>query len=302
MHYGLDAGGTKIELAVFNSQFEQVKSLRVATPAKHYKQFLRTIKEMVLEADNELSVRGTVGIGLPGVCDIRNQTYLSSNVPCLTGHRLHDDLTTILDRPVAIENDCKCFALSEAVDGSGKDYERVFGAILGTGVGGGLSIGGQLYTGLNHIAGEWGHMALTAPLQKKYNLPVRTCACGLSGCCEHYISGTGLSQLHLHLTEEAVTAQEIVARMEEGCAIAVNTFEVFLDLLAAAMANLVMTYDPDAIVLGGGLSNVNAIYQKLPRILKRHLFRTIVPPVILPPDYGDASGVRGAARLGMALA
>ena len=304
MFYGLDIGGTKIELAAFDQDFKLVKQLRNSTPLKDYPLFLKTITSMVTEFDQVLSCKGSVGIGLPGIRDYQDNTFISVNIPCVIGKALDLDLSTLLDREVLIENDCKCFALSEAVLGSAKSYQNVFGAIIGTGAGGGQVTAGNLHSGVQGFAGEWGHITANAFLIDKYKLPLWPCACGLTGCAEQYVSGSGLQNIYKYLyqlnTNQAlakVSGQQIMALVGERDDTAQQAFAVYLDMLAASLATMHLSYDLDAIVLGGGMSNVTALYEKLPALIAQHLFDRVPVPAIIAPQFGDSSGVRGAALL-----
>lgn len=304
MYYGLDIGGTKIELAAFDQHFNRQKQQRCATPLDDYSLFLDTIQAMVLAFDSEFDCKGSVGLGLPGIRDYQKSTFISVNIPCVIGKALDKDLSSLLGRQVLIENDCKCFALSEAVLGSAKAYQNVFGAIIGTGAGGGLVTQGKLCSGVQGFAGEWGHINVNAYLIGKYQLPLWGCACGLTGCAEQYVSGSGLQNIYRFKYNQLnsaslvkVTGQEIMALVESGDAIAREAFDIYLDMLAASLATMQLSYDLDAIVLGGGMSNVKALYQRLPALIKQHLFDRVPVPDILPPQLGDASGVRGAALL-----
>ncbi|MEH6444224.1 MAG: ROK family protein [Oceanospirillaceae bacterium] len=306
MYYGIDIGGTKIELAAFDQGFKLIKQQRIVTPTQDYQAFLNAVKTIVLEFDNALNCEGAVGIGFPGIRDLSDGTFVCVNIPCVTGKLLDQDLTHLLKRNVLIENDCKCFVLSEAVLGSGKGYQHVFGAIIGTGAGGGLVTKGHLLTGAHGIAGEWGHIGINAYVVDKYKLPVWRCACGLWGCAEQYVSGSGLQNLYRyklesHLKNDArnksLNGQEIMVLVGKQDALAVEVFEMYVDILSSSLATIQLSYDTDAIVLGGGMSNVAALYEKLPGYLAQHMFERAQVPAILAPEFGDASGVRGAALL-----
>lgn len=304
MFYGLDIGGTKIELAAFDHNFNLIEQVRKSTPLDDYPLFLATITEMVNGFDKKLSCKGSVGIGFPGIQDYQDDTFISVNIPCVIGKALDRDLSKLLDREVLVENDCKCFALSEAVLGSAKDYKNVFGAIIGTGAGGGQVSEGQLHSGVRGFAGEWGHITASAFLIDKYKLPLWPCACGLTGCAEQYVSGSGLQNIYRYLYQkstnqslEKVSGQQIMCLVEEKDETAQQAFAMYLDMLAASLATMHLSYDLDAIVLGGGMSNVKALYEKLPALIAQHLFARVPVPAIIAPQLGDSSGVRGAALL-----
>ena len=298
--HGIDIGGSKIELVGFEDQagtLVERHRRRVATPRYDFDEFIQAVAGLVEEADTALGRRAVVGIGLPGIIDTQSGRQLSSNVPALNGRMVQHAIGERLNRPVFIGNDCQCFALSEAQGGAAAGLPSMFGAILGTGAGGGFCVGGVLVAGYNGTAGEWGHWVLPATLLNKYSLPLVPCPCGQTGCLERYVSGSGMTFLHSHLCGEARVAIEIAARAEAGNAAAQRTLDIHLDLLAHALAALVIAYDPHAIVLGGGLPGLPHLYQQLPAAMARHLFKGLRMPPVLPPRFGDAGGARGAALL-----
>ncbi|PKH03177.1 hypothetical protein CXF72_07580 [Psychromonas sp. MB-3u-54] len=297
MRYGLDIGGTKIEIVVFDRDFKVIDTARVATPSDNYPHFIQTICQLVSQRDRQYSCIGSVGIGLPGVQETDTSKQISSNIPCLTGQYVARDLEKELKRKVNIDNDSRCFALCEALTGAGQGNGRVFAAVLGTGVGGGLVLDGKLYRGASGIAGEWGHMPISAHLVNQYGLFVKQCNCGLYGCLEHYISGTGLSNLCQHFLEEDLQAEQLLQRITDKDAQALHVYQVFIDILCSGFANLQLTYDVDIIVLGGGLSNIKRLYADLQQRLPHFLFKGIQAVSIVPAQFGDSSGVRGAALL-----
>lgn len=301
MWYGLDIGGTKIELAVLNSSFELEHSWRVPTPQQSYDDFLQTVLEQIRQADALCAYSGSLGIALPGV--IRSDgTVLSSNVPCLTNQSVAKDLTRLLKRPVAIGNDCRCFALSEAVLGAGQQHNKVLGFILGTGAGGGFCLNGKLYRGASGLAGEYGHQGLAASVIQQFNLPLFPCGCGLTGCNEPYISGTGLARLYQYFSGQSTDTYQWLADYRAEKAAALRTFDAYISALGSVMANQIMSLDPDLIVLGGGLSDIPEILSALPKATQAHLFAGASVPEFSKAQWGAASGVRGAALLGKALA
>lgn len=305
--HGIDIGGTKIELVAYDSAFAAVFRERIATPGDDFAAFMQAIVELVARGDAALgpaslnAAAAPVGIGLPGVIDSATGCQISSNVPALNGRPVADTLQQALQRAVAIGNDCQCFALSEAQGGAADGLPTMFGAIIGTGAGGGYCVGGRLQRGLNGVAGEWGHWTVPAPLLAQYGLPVLDCPCGKKGCLERYVSGPGMSGLHVHFGGDATEPAAIVARANAGDEIAARALAAHLDLLGHAMAGIALTYDPHVIVLGGGLSNLAHLYQRLPAATQRHLFRGVLVPPILPPRFGDAGGARGAALLARQL-
>lgn len=297
MHYGLDIGGTKTEIAIFDEKLEQVDRWRIATPVACYAQFISSLCELVVEADKRSGRQGTLGVGMPGVVDAEGRS-ISANVHCARGAHVAADLQKKLGRPVSIANDTRCFALSEAAGGAGDGYSRIFGAIIGTGAAGGLCINGRLYCSANGIAGEYGHHPLGAPLQQKYQLPILQCGCGLPGCLEKYISGPGLEFLAHFFSGKQTSTYQLMTDYRAGDQAAIKAFDCYIDILGSAFASLVMQYDPDAIVVGGGMSAIDEILAGLPAAMRAHLFNGIHLPAILLAKFGDSSGVRGAAILG----
>jgi N-acetylglucosamine kinase len=300
--HGVDIGGSKIELVAFVEQeaggaLVERHRRRVATPRDDFAAFEQAVVELVAEGDAVLGQAASVGIGLPGIVDVQTGRQLSSNVPALNGRLVAQSLAERLARPVFIGNDCQCFALAEAQGGAAEGLPSMFGAIIGTGAGGGYCIGGRLVTGYNGIAGEWGHTGLPATLLDRHRLPVLDCPCGLRGCLERYVSGTGMAWLHGHLSGETADAAALAARAGQGDALARRTLEVHLDLLAHGLSMIVLAYDPHAIVLGGGLSKLPYLYEQLPAAMSRHLFAGLRLPALRPPRFGDAGGARGAALL-----
>lgn len=296
MIYGLDIGGTKIEITCFDDDLCKLDGERVATPVDDFGEFIDTLVTLIEAADQRHGNRGLIGIGMPGLIDGEGRT-LSANVPCASGKNVSQVLQSRLNRPVTIENDCRLFALSEAHGGAGDGYAHVYGAILGTGAAGGLVVDGKLYRSRQGIAGEYGHHPLPAVLRQKYQLPLLSCGCGLEGCLEPYIAGPGLANLYRQHCDESITVPELVQRWRSGDEAAIATRKIHMDLLGAAFANLVMAHDPDIIVLGGGLSRIEEMYRDLPQAIEHHLFKGFNAPVIAPPKFGDASGARGAALL-----
>lgn len=299
-YHGIDIGGTKIELVAFaedGARLREVHRERIATPGTDFAGFIAAMQDLIARGDAALGMRAPVGIGLPGVIDSETGRQLSSNVPALNGRLVAQSLQDALQRPLAIGNDCQCFALSEAQGGAADGLPTMFGAIIGTGAGGGFCVNGQLMRGLNGIAGEWGHWPLAASLLEQHALPLYQCPCGRRGCLERYVSGPGMSRMHQHFSGADETPLSIVARAQGGNADAQHTLDVHTDLLGHALATLVITLDPHAIVLGGGLSQLAHLYQKLPATIDRHLFPGVRTPPVLPPTFGDAGGARGAALL-----
>ncbi|MCW8863507.1 MAG: ROK family protein [Colwellia sp.] len=295
--YGLDIGGTKIEIGLFDNDLKLIDSWRVSTPTQDYNEFLNAIAALISEADKRSGQQGTIGIGMPGILD-KNARVKSANVGCATGKPIVADLEKLLGRSVAVANDCRLFALSESCGGAGDNKPIVYGAIIGTGAGGGLCINGQLYQSGNNIAGEYGHMPASGHLIQKYNLPTRQCGCGLVGCSEVYIAGPGLGWLYNHFGSGSQSTTKFVSDLRDKDPIAVKTFDCYMAFLGSAFSTLVLSYDPDIIVVGGGLSKIDEIITALPNAINNHLFDGVESPLILRAVFGDSSGVRGAAILG----
>ncbi|MYM23810.1 ROK family protein [Duganella sp. FT135W] len=303
--YGIDLGGTKIELVACDASLQVRYRQRVATPAQDYDALVRALASLVRGADEALGVGGAsppVGIGVPGIIDAASRTHLCANIPCLTGRELLPVLRAQLVRTIALGNDCQCFALSEAHGGAADGAASMFGLILGTGAGAGYVINQRLVRGLHGAAGEWGHWPLDPHLLQRYELPLLPCPCGRQACLESYVSGTGLRRLYAHLFGgDGVSAEQLAARYNAGDtqanSEAARVFDVHLDLLGAALARIVLAYDPHVIVLGGGLSQLPHLYTGLAAAIRPHLIPGLGVPPILPPAFGDAGGARGAALL-----
>lgn len=294
--YGIDIGGTKIEIARFSSNLILLDSWRVPTPTNDYDEFLTAINNLVIEADSRSSQACPIGVGMPGVIN-QQGLVISANIACATGQNLQQDLTRVLQREVAIANDCRLFALSECYGGAGNEKRRVYGAILGTGAAGGFCINGELYHGRNSYAGEYGHLPASGYLLQHYDLPIRDCGCGLKGCFEPYIAGPGLGWLYQYFGSGSTDTKKFVEQLRLGNNIAAKTFHCYMDFLGAAFATLVLSYDPDIIVVGGGLSKIDEVLDALPDAINKHLFDGVESPHIARAIFGDSSGVRGAAIL-----
>ena len=245
------------------------------TPQGDYRATVSAIASLVTDIESALGARGTVGIGIPGALSRVTGLVKNANSVCLIGQPLREDLQAVLGREVRLANDANCFALSEAVDGAGKGASVVFGVILGTGVGGGIVVDGQVLDGANAIAGEWGHNPL--PLPRESDLPLRPCYCGRAGCIETYLCGPALAR------DGGADDEVAMARYE--------------DRLARALAGVVNILDPDVIVLGGGVSNVDRLYRRVPELWKSYVFSDQVATRLAKHVHGDSSGVRGAAWL-----
>jgi fructokinase len=283
MRIGVDLGGTKIEALALDPAGREVFRKRVLTPRGDYPATLDAVVALVKEIGT-----GTVGIGIPGALSRVTGLVKNANSTWLIGRPLKHDLERALGREVRMENDANCFALSEATDGAGAGARVVFGAILGTGVGAGIVVDGRLLIGRNAIAGEWGHNPL--PLPAAADLPLPACYCGRSGCIETYLSGPALEREHELLTQQQRSAREIAAGDGEA-------MDRYIQRLARALASVVNILDPDVIVLGGGMSNIDRLYTEVPRWWGRHVFSDQVATRLVRNVHGDSSGVRGAAWL-----
>lgn len=297
---GFDIGGTKIEVAACDDRMQVVHRQRLATPGEDFEAFVSAVQTLVHAAEARLGrFADGIGLGLPGIIDAASGRQLSTNVPALNGRQVARELAERLDRPVQVGNDCQCFALSEAQGGAAEGLPSMFGAVLGTGAGGGFCVAGRLVSGRNGIAGEWGHWPVPAAQLQRHGLPLLACPCGLQGCLERYVSGTGLATLYRLRQPDAraLDAEAVQARAAQGDTAAIEAIAIHLDLLAQGLAGLVLALDPHAIVLGGGLSKLARLYAELPGAMARHLFAGLPVPPVLPPRFGDAGGARGAALL-----
>lgn len=292
-HLGIDLGGTKIELLVLDEQGREQLRRRIATPRDDYPATLSAIAALVAAAEAEAGRSTTIGIGTPGAESFTDGRLRNANSTCLNGKPLRADLQGILGREVSLANDANCFALSEACDGAGQGADVVFGAILGTGVGGGIVVGQKLLTGANRIAGEWGHI----PLPGEAHGFSSECYCGRRGCVETWLSGPGLANDHLRHSGDFLEARQIAARAETGDAACELSLRRYENRLARALALVINVLDPQVIVLGGGLSQIRRLYTNVPVLWRAHVFSNEITTRLLPPVHGDASGVRGAARL-----
>ncbi|MGH7048176.1 MAG: ROK family protein [Stellaceae bacterium] len=292
---GIDLGGTKIEGCAIDAAGRLHGRRRVATPAGDYHATLAAIAEVVTAIDRETGHRAAVGIGIPGAVSPATGLVKNANSIWLNGRPLQRDLEAALERPVRLANDANCFALSEATDGAAAGHPTVFGVILGTGVGGGIALGAKILVGANAIAGEWGHTPLPWPTPAES--PGPTCWCGRSGCIETFLSGPALAVDHLRRTGQSLDPPAIASAAETGDAACRATLARYCDRLARGLACVVNLFDPDAIVLGGGLSAITVLYQEVPRRWGPYVFSDRVETRLLAPAHGGSSGVRGAAWL-----
>ena len=292
---GIDLGGTKIEGVALGTEGTVLAGRRLASPTGSYTATLDAVVGLVLDLEREIGRSGTVGVGIPGAVSPATGLVKNANSTWLIGHPFAADLERRLDRPVRLDNDANCFAVSEATDGAAVGADPVFGVILGTGVGGGLIVGGRPVVGASAIAGEWGHNPL--PRMTDDERPGPLCYCGRHGCVETFLSGPSLARDHQATTGRRLTAREIADAADAGDAAALATMDRYAERLARALATVVNIVDPEVIVLGGGVSNIARLYRVLPQLLRREVFTDQVAVRVVPPKHGDASGVRGAAWL-----
>lgn len=298
MRVGIDLGGSKIEAVALDATGTVRWRERIASPRDDYAGTLEAIAGLVRRIEADLGLTGTVGIGTPGSASPADGRMRNCNSTWLNGTRLAADLAARLGREVRIANDADCFTLSEATDGAAAGAASVFGVILGTGVGGGVCVGGRLLAGPNAIAGEWGHNRFAGPLGAL--APGRACYCGRRDCIETWLSGPGLWRSYVELAAgeaEEGDAAAVVALAAHGDPVARDALELYVEQLAFALAQVINVLDPHAIVLGGGLSNIERLYTEVPARWTRYVFSEVVRTPLRRARFGDASGVRGAAWL-----
>ena len=297
MRIGVDLGGTKIEaIAITPDGSERVRE-RIATPKNDYPGIVHAIADLVIAVEAEAGGRGTVGIGIPGAMSPASGLVKNANTTCLIGKAFDRDLEEALNRPVRVMNDANCFALSEAVDGAAQGAHVVFGVIIGTGCGGGTVIRGEVLIGYNAIAGEWGHNPLPWPTVDER--PGVSCFCGRSGCIETFLSGPALARDHKLHTGQDLSPREIADRAADPAAHpeADASFRRYENRMARSLASIINVIDPDVVVLGGGLSNVDRLYSNVPLLWSGYTFSGEITTRLVRAEHGDSSGVRGAAWL-----
>ncbi|PWU17289.1 MAG: hypothetical protein C5B49_09215 [Bdellovibrio sp.] len=295
MRIGIDLGGTKTELVAIDAHGRQLLRERQPTPATDYQAILANIRSMVESAERRLASTASVGIGIPGTLSIRTGLVKNANTVCLIGKPLKQDLEASLRRPVRLANDANCFALSEACAGAGVEEEVVFGVILGTGVGGGIVVHGQIINGINSVAGEWGHNPL--PWPRDDERPGPRCYCGKSGCIEAFLAGPRLEQVYQEKTGRAFSATQIAEQALQGDSHAEEILQLYEDRIARALASVIDILDPNVIILGGGLSKMERLYTRVPLLWGSYVFSDSVETKLRPAKFGDSSGVIGAAWL-----
>ena len=291
---GIDLGGTKTEVIALDERRSELLRRREPTPSGNYDATVALVARLVRETEIEVGKRGSVGLATPGSLSPADRRLRNSNSVCLNGRALKEDVERVLGREIRIANDANCFAVSEALDGAARRAAVTFGVILGTGVGGGVVVNGRALHGANAIAGEWGHNAL--PWAAPAEVPGPPCYCGKTGCIETFLSGPGLALDHERIAGEKLAPEDVVARAahDTRCGETMGRYE---DRLARALASVINLLDPDVIVLGGGLSNIDRLYTNVPRLWTQWIFSDVVRTQILPNFHGDSSGVRGAALL-----
>jgi len=292
---GVDLGGSKIEAIALNRDGEALDRRRIATPRDNYRATVSAVAGLVAAVEDGLRQRGTIGVGIPGTLSRATGLVKNANSTWLNGKPLDRDLAEALGRPIRLQNDANCFAVSEASDGSAAGARVVFGVILGTGVGAGIVIDGRPVDGPNGITGEWGHNPLPWPTDDER--PGPACYCGLNGCIETFLSGPGLADGFRLATGRSLSTGAIVDAAEAGDTVAASHIERYIDRLSRGLGHVVNILDPDVIVLGGGLSNLPMLYERVPQRWGRYVFSDRVDTRLLPPRHGDSSGVRGAAWL-----
>lgn len=328
MRIGIDLGGTKTEIICLDrGNGKELYRQRIPTLRDDYGATVSSIRDLVETAETLLGKTGTVGVGIPGSISSVTGLVKNSNSAWTIGKPLDKDLSAALNRTVRVENDANCFTVSEATDGAAEGYTNVFGVIIGTGCGGGVCIGGKTIRGLNGIGGEWGHNPLPyarsytpdpgaalslfeqapnteekiptyfAPTPEEAETPGPLCYCGKRGCQETWISGTGFKNDYRRVTGQTLSTHDIIAAAKAGEEKAVAALARYSDRLARALSVVINVFDPDAVVLGGGMSNVASLYETVPKLWEKYIFSDTIHTRLLPPRFGDSSGVRGAAWL-----
>jgi fructokinase len=295
MRIGIDLGGTKIEGIAIGRIGTELLRRRIPAPRGHYRQTLDAIATLVHEIERDAGERGTVGVGIPGTISQATGLVKNANSTWLIGRRLADDLQRLLERPLRFANDANCFALSEATDGAAAGASIVFGVIVGTGCGGGVVVGGRVLTGANGVAGEWGHNPL--PAARGDESPGPPCYCGRRGCIEQFLCGPALERDYREAGGQAGSAIEIAARADAGEPLADTVLARYEDRMARALGSIINVLDPEVIVLGGGLSNIERLCTRVPQVWSPYVFSDRVDTRLVRAKHGDSSGVRGAAWL-----
>jgi len=295
---GIDLGGTKIEVIALSEEGHELFRKRVDTPRNDYQRTLKAIEGLIHDAEQHTGHRGSIGLGIPGTLSPFTGKVKNANSVWLNGQKLDEDLALLLGREVRIANDANCLAVSEATDGAGEGKKTVFAVIIGTGCGSGIALHGEAHAGGNGIAGEWGHNPL--PWQDEDEIRFQQevpCYCGKAGCIESFVSGTGFAEDYFRLSGTRLKGSEIMALVEQDDPVAELALGRYERRLAKALAGIINVLDPDTIVLGGGMSNVDRLYKTLPLLIRQWVFGGECETPILKAKHGDSSGVRGAAWL-----
>ena len=292
---GIDLGGTKIEILALDESGKELLRKRIATPHNDYRATVEGIRDLVIAVETELAQECTVGIGTPGALSPATGLLRNCNSTCLNNRPFKQDIEQSLNREIRMTNDANCFALSEATDGAGAGEKIVFGVIVGTGCGAGIIFDCQVVDGPNAIGGEWGHNPL--PWPQGGELESTKCWCGKNGCIETFLSGTGFAADYLRVVGDELSAEQIVNAASEGSAYAEQVLTRYEHRMAKSLAHVINILDPNVIVLGGGMSNVQRLYQNVPKLWQQYVFSDTVLTKLVPPRHGDSSGVRGAAWL-----
>lgn len=292
---GIDLGGTKIEIIALDADGTERHRERMPTPKGDYQGIIATVGKLIASAEATIGATGSIGIGTPGALSPVSGLLRNSNTVCMNGQPFKADLESHIGREIRIANDANCFALSEAVDGAGQGAKVVFGVIVGTGVGGAIVVDGQVLNGPNAIAGEWGHNSLPWPSDDER--PGPACYCGKSSCIETWLAGPWIARDHERVYGHSIDAPTLIARAASGDAQCEATIARYEDRMARALASIINVLDPDVIVLGGGMSNIERLYTNVPQLWGRYIFSEHVQTRLLPPAHGDSGGVRGAAWL-----
>ena len=295
MLIGIDWGGTKIEGIAMSEDGEEVVRLREPTPRHNYQACIRVIVDLVKRIEEEAGGTGSIGIGIPGSLEPKSRLGKGASSTWLLGQPVEKDLRLALGREIRVENDADCLAASEAVDGAGAGYRVVFAVILGSGAGAGIAVSGEAHHGPNNSAGEWGHNPL--PIPDITELPGQPCYCGKYGCLETWVSGPALQADYKRHTNVELKAGEIILKMREGERLCRLIWQRYINRVARGLSLVVNSLDPDILVMGGGISNVDELYRDLPPELAKYIFSPVFETPIRRAVHGDSSGVRGAAWL-----
>jgi len=295
MLIGIDWGGTKIEGVAMQENGVELLRLREPTPRHDYNGCIRVIKGIIEALETQTGQRGSIGIGIPGSLEPVSRLGKGASSTWLLGRPVERDLFEAIQREIRVENDADCFAASEAVDGAGAGHNVVFAVILGSGVGAGIAVGGKAHHGPNNSGGEWGHNPL--PFPNTTEMPGKPCYCGRHGCMETWVSGRAFEAQYMEHTGEECKARDIIEKKRQGDRLCALLWDRYIDRVARGLATVVNTLDPDVLVMGGGMSNVDELYEELPGALAKRTFSTVFHTPIRKAVHGDSSGVRGAAWL-----